>query len=48
MYSHWVLTTEAARLTEREARRGSLGHFPMSRAMGLMLAHALKLQKFGA
>lgn len=48
LYSKWCLPDEADRFTERSVRRGSLGHFHASEAMGLMLANALKLLKFGA
>ena len=48
LYSKWCLPDEAERFTERAARRGSLGHFHASEAMGLMLANALKLLKYGA
>jgi 2,3-bisphosphoglycerate-independent phosphoglycerate mutase len=33
---------------ERELARGGLGRFPAREAMPLMMAHALKLEKFGA
>jgi hypothetical protein len=33
---------------KRSARRGSLGHFHASEAMGLLLTNALKLLKYGA
>jgi 2,3-bisphosphoglycerate-independent phosphoglycerate mutase len=48
LYSKWCLPDEAERFTERAARKGSLGHFHASEAMGLMLANALKLLKYGA
>ena len=48
LFSKWCLPDEAERFTERAARRGSLGHFHATSAMGLMLANALKLLKFGA
>jgi 2,3-bisphosphoglycerate-independent phosphoglycerate mutase len=48
LHSKWCLPDEADRFTERAARKGSLGHFHASQAMGLMLAHALKLLKYGA
>ncbi|MBI3736123.1 2,3-bisphosphoglycerate-independent phosphoglycerate mutase [Candidatus Sumerlaeota bacterium] len=37
-----------ARFTETECRNGSLGTIPASRLMGLLLANAEKLTKFGA
>lgn len=48
LYSKWCLPDEAERFTERSARKGSLGHFHASEAMGLMLANGLKLLKYGA
>jgi len=39
---------EVARFTERDCGRGALGRFPSLYAMPLMLAHALKLKKYGA
>lgn len=39
---------EARRFTELEASRGALGTFPSAELMGLLLAHAGKLTKFGA
>ncbi len=48
LHSRWVLPDGCARFTERTARQGSLGRFHMSEAMSLLLAHALKLLKYGA
>lgn len=39
---------DGRRLTERECARGNLGQFPALDAMPLMLAHAGRLEKFGA
>ncbi|MBC7362303.1 MAG: 2,3-bisphosphoglycerate-independent phosphoglycerate mutase [Candidatus Aminicenantes bacterium] len=39
---------EVSRFTERECAKGALGRFPSLYAMPLMLAHALKLKKYGA
>ncbi|MGB9893052.1 MAG: 2,3-bisphosphoglycerate-independent phosphoglycerate mutase [Candidatus Saccharicenans sp.] len=39
---------EVAHFTERDCARGALGRFPSLYAMPLMLAHALKLKKYGA
>lgn len=33
---------------EREAQRGGLGHFPATELMPMALAHALRLEKYGA
>jgi 2,3-bisphosphoglycerate-independent phosphoglycerate mutase len=48
LHSPWVLPDGLDRFTERTARRGNLGHFHMSQAMALLLAHAGKLLKYGA
>ncbi|MCC7104867.1 MAG: 2,3-bisphosphoglycerate-independent phosphoglycerate mutase [Chloroflexi bacterium] len=48
LHSKWCLPDDAKRFTERNARKGSLGRFHASEAMGLMMAHAQKLLKFGA
>jgi 2,3-bisphosphoglycerate-independent phosphoglycerate mutase len=39
---------DTTRYTELEAARGALGTFPAHELLGLLLAHAGKLQKFGA
>jgi len=39
---------DVSRFTERECAKGSLGRFQSLYAMPLMLAHALKLKKYGA
>ena len=41
-------TDDVAAFTERACAKGILGRFPSLSAMPLMLAHALKLQKYGA
>ena len=48
LHSRWVLADGSERFTERTARRGALGKFPMSEAMSHLLAHGQKLLKFGA
>ncbi len=48
IHSQWAMSGAASRFTERECSRGSLGRFPATRAMLLMLGHAGKLRKFGA
>lgn len=39
---------EASRFTERECRKGYLGHFPARALMSLILANGLRLGKYGA
>ena len=41
-------TDDVEAFTERACAKGLLGRFPALRAMPLMLAHALKLKKYGA
>jgi 2,3-bisphosphoglycerate-independent phosphoglycerate mutase len=48
LWSKYCRPGGAARFTERECSRGSLGRFPAVEAMALMLANALKMKKFGA
>jgi 2,3-bisphosphoglycerate-independent phosphoglycerate mutase len=42
------LPDTATSFGEREAQRGGLGHFPATELMPLALAHALRLEKYGA
>jgi 2,3-bisphosphoglycerate-independent phosphoglycerate mutase len=44
----WVFPDACTRFTEREAQRGGLGHVRTQDIMALLLAHALKLDKYGA
>jgi len=46
--SRYVLPDEGRRFTERECLRGSLGRFCAVELMPQLLAHALKLKRFGA
>lgn len=46
--SPYVRPCDAKSFGERECARGSLGIMPAHKLMGLMLAHALRLVKFGA
>jgi 2,3-bisphosphoglycerate-independent phosphoglycerate mutase len=46
--SSTALVDETRRFTELEASRGALGTFPSHELLGLLLAHAGKLEKFGA
>lgn len=46
--SNWIIPDAAKRLTELECVKGLLGRFESIHALPLMLAHALKLNKFGA
>jgi hypothetical protein len=48
LWSKYCRPDGAARFTERECARGSLGRFPAVEAMALMLANAQKMKKFGA
>ncbi len=48
LWSKYCRPDSVTRFTERECARGSLGRFPAVEAMGLMLANALKMVKFGA
>lgn len=46
--SKYIRIDEVKRFTENECAKGGLGRFPATDALTLMLAHALKLKKFGA
>ena len=46
--SPYVLGGTSQRFTERECLKGELGIFPSEKLMNLMLAHALRLAKYGA
>jgi 2,3-bisphosphoglycerate-independent phosphoglycerate mutase len=46
--SDWVISDDAERFTERACARGQLGRFPSREIMLHLMAHALKLQKYGA
>jgi 2,3-bisphosphoglycerate-independent phosphoglycerate mutase len=46
--SHYVLGGTSQRFTERECLKGELGIFPAKKLINLMLAHALRLAKYGA
>lgn len=48
LWSKNALRDETDAFSERQCVRGGLGRFPAVEAMPLMLAHALKLEKFGA
>jgi len=48
LHSAYALPDEVDEFTERNCARGGLGIFPAVEAMPLMLAHALKLAKYGA
>lgn len=48
LHSAYVLPDGVDEFTERNCARGGLGIFPAVEAMPLMLAHALRLAKFGA
>ena len=46
--SPYVLGRTSSRFTERECLKGELGIFPAKKLINLMLAHSLRLSKFGA
>ncbi|MBI1986856.1 MAG: 2,3-bisphosphoglycerate-independent phosphoglycerate mutase [Nitrospinae bacterium] len=48
LYSHWGWIDEVERFDELSCLRGSLGRQPALNLMGLMLAHARRLAKYGA
>lgn len=48
IYSPFVLGNTSQRFTERECLKGELGIFPSYKLMQVLLAHAGRLQKFGA
>lgn len=48
LYSKWTIPDKTIRFTEQECMTGGLGRFNAIYALPLMLAHALKLNKFGA
>ncbi len=48
LYSKYIIPDNTKRFTELECSKGYLGQFPQRFAMSLMLAHALKLKKYGA
>ncbi len=48
LHSPYVLGGTSQRFTERECLKGELGIFPAKKLINLMLAHALRLSKFGA
>ena len=48
LYSPYVRWESGQVFSEKACARGALGQFPAMEALPLMLAHALKLKKFGA
>ncbi|MEO0072410.1 MAG: 2,3-bisphosphoglycerate-independent phosphoglycerate mutase [candidate division WOR-3 bacterium] len=48
LYSPYVIGDDLEKFSERTCARGSLGIFPQTKVMPLLLAHSLKLNKFGA
>lgn len=48
LHGKWVFPDACARFTEREAQRGGLGHVRTQDVMALLMAHAVKLEKYGA
>ena len=48
LYSKYIRVDDVQNFNENEFVRGGLGRFPAKEAMSLMLANALKLEKYGA
>ncbi|MEO0125964.1 MAG: 2,3-bisphosphoglycerate-independent phosphoglycerate mutase [candidate division WOR-3 bacterium] len=48
LFSPFTLPDGFRKFTERNCAKGSLGIFPATKVMPLLLAHSLKLKKFGA
>ncbi len=48
LYSKYIRVDDVQHFSENEFVRGGLGRFPAKEAMPLMLANALKLEKYGA
>lgn len=48
LFSKYIRTDEVEKFTEKECAKGELGRFPSVDAIPLMMANALKLQKYGA
>lgn len=48
LHSPYVLGGTCERFTERECLKGELGMFPAEKLMNLILAHSLRLAKYGA
>ncbi len=48
LYSHYIRVDEVRHFNEKECIKGGLGRFPAVEALSLMLANALKLNKYGA
>lgn len=48
LMSRWSRRDDASAFSERECAKGSLGRFPATELMALMLAHAGRLARFGA
>ncbi len=48
LISRYVMPDKAAHFSEKECSQGYLGRFPALHAVPLMLAHALKMKKYGA
>jgi len=48
LYSKYIRVDDVQHFSENEFVRGGLGRFPSKEAMSLMLANALKLEKYGA
>jgi 2,3-bisphosphoglycerate-independent phosphoglycerate mutase len=48
LYSRWCRTDRMSHFSEANCRTGAIGRMPTENLMTLMMANALKLNKFGA
>ncbi|MFH0795663.1 MAG: 2,3-bisphosphoglycerate-independent phosphoglycerate mutase [Candidatus Omnitrophota bacterium] len=48
LVSRYAMADRLDKFSERECRKGSFGVFPATKIMPLLLAHSLRLKKFGA
>jgi len=48
LFSKYIRVDDAKKFNEKECVKGGLGKFPSVDILPLILANALKLQKFGA
>lgn len=48
LYTKYCISDEISSFSEKEAKRGALGRFPMQSLMGIVLGYSGKLAKYGA